>query len=49
MGSAYVLKQSAGEELLLAVRMVNEGPSYLSPLLAKETIHVPSEPGTELS
>lgn len=36
--SAYVLKQSAGEELLLAVRMVNEGSSYLSPLLAKETI-----------
>ena len=36
--SAYVLKQSAAEELLLAVRMVNEGSSYLSPLLAKETI-----------
>jgi DNA-binding NarL/FixJ family response regulator len=36
--SAYVLKQSAGEELLLAVRMVNQGSSYLSPLLAKETI-----------
>ena len=36
--SAYVLKQSAGEELLLAVRRVNEGSSYLSPLLAKETI-----------
>jgi DNA-binding NarL/FixJ family response regulator len=36
--SAYVLKQSAGDELLLAVRMVNEGSSYLSPLLAKETI-----------
>jgi DNA-binding NarL/FixJ family response regulator len=36
--SAYVLKQSAGDELLLAVRMVNEWSSYLSPLLAKETI-----------
>jgi DNA-binding NarL/FixJ family response regulator len=36
--SAYVLKQSAADELLLAVRMVNEGSSYLSPLLAKETI-----------
>lgn len=36
--SAYVLKQSAIDELLLALRMVNEGASYLSPLLAKETI-----------
>jgi DNA-binding NarL/FixJ family response regulator len=36
--SAYVVKQSAGDELLLAVRMVNEWSSYLSPLLAKETI-----------
>ena len=29
--SAYVLKQSAGDELLLAVRNVNQGASYLSP------------------
>src|SRR5271155_3873514 len=36
--SAYVLKQSAGEELLLAVRKVAQGASYLSPLIAKETI-----------
>jgi DNA-binding NarL/FixJ family response regulator len=36
--SAYVLKQSAGTELLLAIRKVKEGLSYLSPLLAKETV-----------
>ena len=36
--SAYVLKQSAGEELLLAVRKVAQGASYLSPLVAKETV-----------
>jgi DNA-binding NarL/FixJ family response regulator len=37
-GSAYVLKQSAGDELLLAVRKVNQGLSYLSPLVEKETV-----------
>jgi DNA-binding NarL/FixJ family response regulator len=36
--SGYVLKQSAGTELLLAVRKVNEGESYLSPLVARETL-----------
>jgi DNA-binding NarL/FixJ family response regulator len=36
--SGYVLKQSAGTELLLAVRKVNRGESYLSPLVAKETM-----------
>jgi DNA-binding NarL/FixJ family response regulator len=36
--SGYVLKQSAGDELLLAVRKVNRGESYLSPLIAKETV-----------
>jgi DNA-binding NarL/FixJ family response regulator len=36
--SGYVLKQSASTELLLAVRKVNRGESYLSPLLAKETV-----------
>ena len=36
--SAYVLKQSAGDELLLAVRKVSQGASYLSPLIAKETM-----------
>jgi DNA-binding NarL/FixJ family response regulator len=37
-GSAYVLKQSAGEELLLAVRRVNQGLSYLSPLVEEGTV-----------
>jgi DNA-binding NarL/FixJ family response regulator len=36
--SAYVLKHSAGEELLLAVRKVAQGASYLSPLVARETV-----------
>jgi DNA-binding NarL/FixJ family response regulator len=36
--NAFVLKQSAGDELLLAIRKVKEGLSYLSPLLAKETV-----------
>ena len=37
--SAYVLKQTTGDELLLAVRKVNQGASYLSPLVAKETVN----------
>ena len=36
--SGYVLKQSAGDELLLAVRKVNQGASYLSPLVTKQTM-----------
>jgi DNA-binding NarL/FixJ family response regulator len=36
--SGYVLKQSAGTELLLAVRKVNKGESYLSPLVAREAL-----------
>jgi DNA-binding NarL/FixJ family response regulator len=36
--SAYVLKQSAADELLLAIRKVHQGESYLSPLIAKETV-----------
>jgi DNA-binding NarL/FixJ family response regulator len=36
--SGYLLKQSAGTELLLAVRKVNKGESYLSPLVARETL-----------
>jgi DNA-binding NarL/FixJ family response regulator len=36
--SGYVLKQSAGEELILACRNVVQGASYLSPLVAKETV-----------
>ena len=36
--SGYVLKQSAGDELVLAIRKVSQGASYLSPLIAKETV-----------
>jgi DNA-binding NarL/FixJ family response regulator len=36
--SGYVLKQSAGTELLLALHKVNLGQSYLSPLIAKQTV-----------
>ena len=36
--SGYVLKQSAGTELLRAVRTVEQGKSYLSPLISKETV-----------
>jgi len=36
--SAYVLKQSAAEELLLAIRKVNHGVPYLSPLVMTETV-----------
>jgi len=36
--SAYVLKHSAAEELLIAIRTVVRGESYLSPLIARETV-----------
>lgn len=36
--SAYVLKQSAAEELLTALRKVLRGESYLSPLITRETV-----------
>jgi DNA-binding NarL/FixJ family response regulator len=36
--SAFVLKQSAAEELLRAVRDVLKGQTYLSPLIAGETV-----------
>ncbi len=37
--SAYVLKQSAAEELVRALRNVLKGQSYLSPLIAGETVN----------
>jgi DNA-binding NarL/FixJ family response regulator len=37
--SAYVLKQTAAEELLIAIRKVIRGESYLSPLVARETVN----------
>jgi len=36
--SGYVLKQSAGTELLVALRKVNRGESYLSPLVEKDAV-----------
>ena len=36
--SAYVLKQSAAEELLTALRKVLRGESYLSSLITRETV-----------
>jgi DNA-binding NarL/FixJ family response regulator len=36
--SAYVLKHSAAEELVTAIRKVVRGESYLSPLIARETV-----------
>jgi DNA-binding NarL/FixJ family response regulator len=36
--SGFVLKQSAAEELVVAVRKVIQGASYLSPLIARETV-----------
>jgi len=36
--SGYVLKHSAAEELRTAIRKVAQGESYLSPLIAKETV-----------
>jgi DNA-binding NarL/FixJ family response regulator len=35
-GLGYVLKQSAGEELILAIKQVLAGHKYVTPLLAKE-------------
>ena len=37
--SGYVLKQSAAEELVIAIRTVMRGESYLSPLVARETVN----------
>jgi DNA-binding NarL/FixJ family response regulator len=36
--SAYVVKHSTAEELLIAVRRVVRGESYLSPLITKDTV-----------
>ena len=46
--SAYVLKQSAAEELLTALRRVLRGESYLSPLITRETVtHLLSRSNSE--
>ena len=35
-GSGYVLKQSAGEELIIAIKQVLEGYKYVTPMIATE-------------
>lgn len=37
--SGFVLKQSGSEELVTAIRKVMHGESYLSPLIARETVN----------
>jgi len=43
--SGYVLKNSAGEELITAIREVVKGQTYLTPLMTKDVIAKLSEPG----
>lgn len=45
--SAYVLKQCSAEELVIALRRVLKGESYLSPLITKETVDYLLRTGTE--
>ncbi|HZI88713.1 MAG TPA: response regulator transcription factor [Pyrinomonadaceae bacterium] len=41
-GSAYVLKQAAGEELFAAIGRVVQGKKYITPLISKRD-HLPSQ------
>jgi DNA-binding NarL/FixJ family response regulator len=41
--SGYVLKQSAAEELVSALRTVMQGNSHLSPIIARETVLLANE------
>jgi DNA-binding NarL/FixJ family response regulator len=43
--SGYVLKTCAASELMVAVREVLNGRSYLTPAIAAETVDVLSQPG----
>ena len=45
--SGYVLKHSAGEELIRAIQEVVEGRVYLTPLLTKDVITTLTEPTTQ--
>jgi DNA-binding NarL/FixJ family response regulator len=45
--SGYVLKHSAGEELMRAIHEVLEGRVYLTPLLTKDVITTLTEPTTQ--
>ncbi|PYV89833.1 MAG: DNA-binding response regulator, partial [Acidobacteria bacterium] len=47
--SGYVLKQSDASELLLAIREVLKGRSYVTPLVTKDILHsllTPPDPST---
>ena len=44
---AYLLKHSAGEELLTAIRQVMENRTYLTPALTREVIERMSSPGDQ--
>jgi DNA-binding NarL/FixJ family response regulator len=50
--SGFVLKQSAGEELVKAIHEILQGRAYLTPLIAKDMISVlmesKGEPGSEV-
>jgi DNA-binding NarL/FixJ family response regulator len=48
-GSAFLLKQSAGDELVQAIREILQGRAYLTPLIAKDTITVLMEAQKEES
>jgi DNA-binding NarL/FixJ family response regulator len=41
--SGYVVKQSAGEELILAIQEVLQGRTYLTPLITKDVIETLTE------
>jgi DNA-binding NarL/FixJ family response regulator len=45
--SGYVLKHSAGEELIRAIREVMEGRIYLTPLLTREVLSTLMEPARQ--
>ena len=45
--SGYVLKHSAGEELVRAIQEVVQGRVYLTPLLTKDVITTLTEPTTQ--
>lgn len=44
--SGYVLKDSAGEELITAIQEVRKGRNYLTPLITKDVLEIFLEGGT---
>lgn len=46
--SAYVVKNSAAEELLIAIREAMKGQSYLSPLITEDTVKVLLQSGAAI-